>query len=82
MQMTLVDDSAVLNLGLATRFFWSGEGEVPPGHTESEALGLWVSRAWRFALRGHPETSLVVRWLRLLAPNTGDPSLVRELDPA
>ena len=82
MQMTPVDDSAVLNPGLSTHFSRSGEGEVPPRLTESEALGLWVSRAWRSALRGRPGTSLVVQWLRLLAPNTGDPSLVRELDPA
>ena len=82
MQMTLVDDSAVFNPGLSTHFSQSREGEVPPRLTESEALGLWVSRARRSALRGCPGTSLVVRWLRLLAPNTGDPSLVRELDPA
>ena len=35
--MTLVDDSAVLNLGLSTHFTRSGEGEVLPRLTESEA---------------------------------------------
>ena len=81
--MTLVDDSAVLNLGLSTHFTRSGKREVLPRLTESEAVGLWVSRTWRFAFsRGCLGISLLVRWLRLLAPNTGDPPLVRELDSA